>query len=102
MKSLKACDTINDLRGEPIMIDSEPVRVKDILIQYLIGYQGKEPKKIILSRKVAQKLFDHKVDKMDLEDAEFDLIKEAIKDPKHPAITMAPVLEAIEEAEKEE
>lgn len=82
--------------------DDKVIRVQDILVQYLGQFfQAKDPKKVILAYKVGQKIYDAKFDSLELEDAEFELIEEALKEPKHSPMILGPIYLALEEAKKE-
>ena len=107
MKSLEINAILTDLTHKPILNppepgkSSEPAKIKDILIQYLVGYKGKEPKQVMLARKVAQKVFDFEGLSLEVEDAEFDLIEEAVKEPQHNALIIAPIYEMLKAAKEE-
>ena len=64
--------------------------VKDILINRVGRFFPAENKeRAILAFKVAQKIYDCKTKTLDLEDAEFKMVKDAMEKP-----TMSPIVEA--------
>ena len=90
---------------------SGPVRVKDILMQYIGVYPPRDAKgnslipnvdgaKRIMVADIGSRLYKHKVGQFEIEDAEFKIIKESIKEVGHGAALMANVDRALLEAEK--
>jgi hypothetical protein len=102
MKSLKIQDTILNFDRKPITTpDKQILQIKDVIIQYLATFTGKDGKKIMRARKLGQLIYDAEEDPIEIEDADLDLIEEAMQEPQHSAIALAPVYEEIEEAKKE-
>jgi len=83
--------------GKPIndMANGQPVVVKNILLQYLAGYMGQSTEDIFLAMKIGQRLYDWTEDIMDLEDTEYNLLKKTVAIPKHIALVMSKIYEAI-------
>lgn len=103
MKSLKVQDTILSFERKPIKTpDGQTLQVKDVIVQYLATYTGKDGKKIMRARNLGQLIFDAEEDPIEIEDADLDLIEEAMQEPQHSAIALAPVYEQIEEAKREQ
>ena len=84
--------------------DDKTIYVRDLLIQ-AVGNQFKAENKarVILAYKVGQKLFDCPDQFIDLEDAEFELIKSAIEKPLPglSPLVMGQIYPVIDDAEKE-
>ena len=108
MKYLDAMKTVTNFDQSIMLTEKgEPANIKDIIMQYAIQFTSEngDYKAIMRTRKIAEKLFNHKIDKLELEDAEFDLVREMLKKGigqqkfHHPDIIMAQVYEAMEQAE---
>lgn len=108
MKSLSICVPICNFAGEPVKDnlqtrEDKTVYMKDLLMQYvgqLFGANNKE--KALLAYRVAQKIYDHTEDPLELEDAEFAIVQEAVKVPKHGPMWIVPIYQALADAEKKE
>lgn len=115
MKTLKINDPILSYDGEPLtdnLRDGDDKRIlyKDMFIQVLGPmFQGRgavDVEKVILAHKVGQKLFDCKDESIELEDAEFNLLKEAAESPssiqRFPTPILAPIYERLKATKDEE
>jgi hypothetical protein len=103
MKKLDISTVINGFDGEPIIQADRPVTVKIMLCHYLGTHSSANGEESILTHKLGQKVYDHNTDgPMDLEDAEYNLIKKVIQPPKHIDLLYAPFFELIKAAEKGE
>jgi hypothetical protein len=110
MKSLEINTPIKTFQGKEVqdgMKEGEDkiIRIKDLLIQY-VGqlFEGENKARVLLAYKIAQKIYNHEGDdKLELEDAEFKLVVDATNKPKmgHGPMILGPVLEALEQAEKD-
>ena len=102
MKYIAVNDLIVDFSGGIIPGEKgEPVRVRDILLQYLGAFLSEKGKDLVIARKVGQAVYDCKIDKLALEDAEFEILEKSIAKPRHGALLMAPLFAAVEDAKKE-
>ncbi|KKL93162.1 hypothetical protein LCGC14_1877440, partial [marine sediment metagenome] len=61
--------------------EKSAVTVKDIVMQYLMDFttDSGDYKEIMRTRKTSEKIYNHEIDKLELEDAEFDLLEKALK-----------------------
>ena len=108
MKTLKIDDPILSYEGKPFTDNlrdgaDKAIYFKDIFIQVLGPmFQARgavDAEQIILAHKVGQKLFDCESESIELEDAEFNLLKEAAESPssiqRFPTTILAPVYERL-------
>ena len=102
MKRIAIQQAITGFDGNPLIepTTGEPVKVKDILLVYAASYEAKEPKKAIRMRQLGQEIYDAKIDMFEIEDADLDLLQEAMKTPRHTALAMGIVYKTLEEAEE--
>lgn len=100
MKYVNVGKEIMDYEGQPIPGRDGTVKVKDIMNQYVAGYtKDNDPDKMILAWRIGQKIYDA-TDEVALEDAEFDLVKEAMKKPQHAAALFGPTYQELIVAEE--
>uniref|UniRef100_A0A6M3LIC5 Uncharacterized protein n=1 Tax=viral metagenome TaxID=1070528 RepID=A0A6M3LIC5_9ZZZZ len=116
MKYIEVMRIITTLKGEPMKLSievgqKEPtlMTVKEILLQYLGGFgsisvDGRpaqiEGKKQVMAYNISLALYRHKIDMFEVEDAEFELIKESLKVAVHGALILGQVRLALDEAEE--
>lgn len=116
MKYIEVMRIITTLKGEPMKLSievgqTEPtlMTVKEILLQYLGGFgsisvDGRpaqiEGKKQVMAYNISLALYRHKIDMFEVEDAEFELIKESLKVSVHGALILGQVRLALDEAEE--
>lgn len=97
MKTLEGLqEKILDVRGKPVVDGAgEALTIGDALINVMATSQQSEGKKILRAMRVAEKLFASPNNHVELEDAEYDLLKETVlaQGPRVYAVTaMAPLL----------
>ena len=104
MKNLNINTKLKNFNGAPVVIiNDEPINIKDALLQQVGAFNaGKDGKKTIQAYSLGLKISQHTNDPLELEEAEFDLLKETLKVPAYSTIVMAPVLMEIERAENKE
>ena len=112
MKILPLTKTINNFKGKPITQSTEevdeknrplqiPMTLKDIYLHYLGIYSSQKGKQVIAAYKLGIVISDCQDPTIQLENADFLLLKEATQTPQHGALVMGQLYEALEEAEKE-
>lgn len=90
--------------------EKSAVTVKDIVMQYLMDFttDSGDYKEIMRTRKTSEKIYNHEIDKLELEDAEFDLLEKALKKGigqakfHHPDIVLCQVYDVIEQTKEED
>lgn len=107
MKTLFIGKEILDYRGKSLILpgENEPLTIREILLRAVGSHNfnpdGLNGKKNIMGWKLGEKLFDCKEPVIDLEDAEFEMVKESLSACIFSCLIMGPVEEEIERAEKE-
>lgn len=111
MKTLNIGKIILDYRGNPAMIPGilentfEKATIQEVLVRlvgmYNFNEDGKNGKRNIIGRRLGEKLFVCKTPTIELEDIEFDMVKESLSLRIFTCLIMGPVEEEIERAEKE-
>jgi hypothetical protein len=100
-RTIRDRPTKEELSRNP-QAEGEPTLLKDIFMQYLdiygAGEKGVKPKKLIRARRLSEKMYDTPLGDLEVEDAEFELLEEAMANPLHGAAIMGLVWEIMEEA----
>jgi len=103
MKKINVLAEIKDFKGNPVAITPEgPLTVKEALLNQLGSYRPQgdsQGKKAIQAVAIGQKVYEHKEGVFECEDSEFAVIKETLAQAAYPAIVMARVWEAVNQAE---
>lgn len=100
MKYVNVGKEIKDYDGKSIPGREGTIKVKDIMNQYVAGFtKENDPDKMILAWRIGQKIYDADGE-VALEDAEFDLVKEAMKKPQHAAALYGPTYQELITAEE--
>ena len=101
MKTLPLDKPIKNFKGEPILLNNIPSTLKDIYLHYLGAYTSKDGKSVINAYKLGIAISNCKEPKIELENADFLILKEATQTPQHGALVMGQLYETLEEVEKE-
>ena len=101
MKTVYLNELIRGFNGDGILVDGEPMSVKDLLLQYVGTFTSNNGAELILARRVGQKIYDAKED-IDLEETEWNIVKQAVSRPKHVALVMGAFLEFINRVDRDE
>jgi len=112
MKTLPLTKSIRDFRGRPMNqqsgeIDGNgtpimiPMLMKDIYLHYLGVYTSQNGKQVIAAYKLGIAIVDCKDPEMEIENADFLLLKEATQKPMHGALVMGQVYEELDRVGKE-
>lgn len=102
MKELNINQVIRDFKGNAIGISaSEPMTVRDTIMQQLGVYRTQDGKKVLEVYSLGMKVTNHKNDPLELEESEFNILKEVVNgNPAQMAVVAhAPILMAINQAE---
>jgi len=102
VKVVSLVELIRGFDGKGMLVDGRPFVTKDLLLQYSGTFESEKGSELILARKVGQKIYDCKLTFVELEDAEWAIIKQAVSKPKHMALVMGPFLEFIEKVDNNE
>ena len=101
MKSLNVNEVIRSFNDQPVIgADSKPFTIKDLVLQYVGSYETRKPDEHIGVFVIGQKLWVCEAGQLELEDAEFKLLKKTLEIPKHATAVMAPLLKWLERMEK--
>jgi hypothetical protein len=92
---------LTTFEGKPIPADptGKPMVIKDVLLHYLGTFNSKNGKSMIEAYQLGVKIAAHAEPEIDLENAEFNVLKEATQNPQHGALIIGQLQAAIEEAE---
>lgn len=107
MKTLTVGKEILDFKGNPIRLENEkdPITIKEVLLRSVgscnFNEDGRNGKRNIIGRRLGEKLYLCQEPTIELEDSEFEMIKESLKVKIFSCLVMGPVEEEIERAEKE-
>ena len=101
MVSMSVGREIRTFDGRPLPVDvtGKPMLIKDVLLHYLGTFNSKNGKSMIEAYKLGVKISDYSESEIQLENAEFNIIKEAIQNPVHGALIIGQLQEAIDAAE---
>ena len=86
--------------GKPLMeAPGKPIIIKDVLLHYLGTFNSKNGKTMIEAYRLGVKVAGHVEPEITLENAEFNLIKEATQNPAHGALIIGQLQAVIDAAE---
>ena len=87
--------------GRPIPdFQGNPMSVRDVLLHYLGTYTSKNGKNIIDAYQLGMKIAKHTEATIQLENAEFLILKESVQNPAHGALIMGQIAEVLDRAEE--
>ncbi len=96
MKTVNLNKIILSFKGESIKdSDNEDITFKDVMLSHLGLFMSKSGKDMIMAVEVGRKIYDKK-DTIDLEEAEFEILKRSLESPKMTALAVGPVLKELE------
>ena len=101
MKTLPLDKLLKNFKGKPILLNNIPSTLKDIYLHYLGSYSSGDGKSVISAYKLGIAISNCKDPKIELENADFLILKEATQTPQHGALVMGQLYEVLEEVEKE-
>jgi len=92
---------INTFDGKSLPADAtgKPMVVKDVLLHYLGTFNSKNGKSMIEAYQLGMKIAGHTEAEIQLENAEFNLVKEATQIPQHGALIIGQLQAVIDAAE---
>jgi hypothetical protein len=101
MVTLEIGKEIRTFDGKPIPADAtgKPMVIKDVLLHYLGTFNSKNGKSMIEAYQLGVKIAGHVEPEISLENAEFNLVKEAMQNPVHGALIIGQLNAVIEAAE---
>ena len=94
---------IKDVRGKPVRLEPEAdATARDGLVQFAATYRGNSAKNDVKMMKLAQTLIDHDGDTWLVENAEHELLQEAVEQNRagYPAMVRAPVYAMLQNAKE--
>ena len=88
--------------GKPLLNqENKHVTAKDILIQYVGAHMSQDGRGRIMTRMLGEKLFKADPNKeWEIEDAEFNLLKQTLEKPMHPDIILVQIDEMMDEVKE--
>jgi len=101
MKTLNLHKEIKDFNGKPISSQNGTMVMKDLYLHYLGLFTSQNGKDVINAYKLGVIIADCKKDTLEIENADFLLIKQATQKPQHGALAMGQLYEELEQIEKE-
>ena len=101
MKTLPLDKQIKLFDGQPMLLNDIPFILKDVYLHYLGAYSSKDGKSVINAYKLGIAISNCKEPKIEIENADFLILKEAAQTAHHGALVMGQLYEVLEEVEKE-
>ena len=92
---------IRTFDGKPLPADvtGKPMVIKDVLLHYLGTFNSKNGKSMIEAYQLGVKIAGHADPEIEIENAEFNILKEATQTPVHGALIIGQLNAVIEAAE---
>jgi len=102
MKILQLDKPITDFKGSPIPSLEGIMTLRDLYMHYLGIYTSNDGKSVICAYRLGLAIAECKEPKIEIENADFVLLKEATQKPQHGALVMGQLYEELERVEKAE
>lgn len=102
MKKVPLTKAVRGWDGRVLLVEGNPLTVKELLLQYVGTFESEVGKELILARKLGQKIYDSREDLVEIEEPEFSVIKKSTSRPRHIAIVMGFLLEVLEGVEQDQ
>ena len=95
MRKINLKEEIKGFDGKPVLLGSDALTVKTMLIQYLGTFASENTSEMIIAHAIGQKVYDGDSNVL-ITSSEFRLIEKALEKPQHGAVVYVPFKNAID------
>ena len=97
MKTLALDNALKNFDGKEILdaATGQALTLREVLLQHVGGYRAADGKSAVMAYRIGLRIYEAGAS-LEIEDAEFDLLKKALAEPKFTALVMGQVFGMIE------